>query len=55
MKAAATVTIRDAAHMTPRGRKAIAKWLRSRATLLEKHGDLLAPRFTARYSYVRAK
>lgn len=50
-RAVATVTIKDAAKMTARGRKRIATWLRSRAVLLEKHGDLLAGRFTARYFY----
>lgn len=29
----------------------IANWLRSRAILLEKHGDLMSSRFTARYIY----
>ena len=36
---------------TNAGRKRIAKWLRSRADYLEKHGDLLTEKgsFTARY------
>ena len=50
-KTAAVLTIRDAPKMTMKGRKRIAAWLRSRAVLLEKNGDLLASRFTARYLY----
>jgi phage antirepressor YoqD-like protein len=50
-KSAAIVTIFDGAKMTKAGRKRIAKWLRSRADLLEKHGDLLAPRFVSRWLY----
>lgn len=50
-KAAAIVTIFDAPRMTKAGRKRIAKWLRSRADLLEKHADLMAPRFTSRWLY----
>jgi len=37
--------------MTPKGRKRIAAWLRSRADLLEKHGDLMASKFVSRYIY----
>lgn len=55
MKSAATVVVIDAAYMTMQARKKIANWLRSRARLLEKHGDLLAPRYTARYLYSRVK
>lgn len=50
-KSAAIVTIRDADKMSPKGRKRIAAWLRSRAVLLEQHGDLMAKTFTARYLY----
>ena len=50
-KSAAIVTIKDAAKMNKAGRKKIAAWLRGRAELLEKHGDLMASRFTARYTY----
>lgn len=50
-KIAATVRIIHAAKMTKKGRKQIANWLRSRAVLLEKHGDLMAPRYTAHYNY----
>ena len=50
-KSAAIVTIKDAPKMNMKGRKRIAAWLRSRAVLLEKHGDLMASRFTARYIY----
>lgn len=51
VKSAAIVTIKDAAKMTPAGRRRIAKWLRSRATLLEKHGNLMASRFISRWIY----
>lgn len=50
-KSAAILTIKDADKMTAKGRKRVAAWLRGRAVLLEKHGDLLASRFTARYIY----
>lgn len=50
-KAAAIVTIHDAPRMTKAGRKRIAKWLRSRADLLEKHGDLMAKRCVMRWLY----
>ena len=50
-KSAAIVTIHKPDKMTKKGRKQIANWLRSRAVLLEKHGDLMASRFTARYIY----
>jgi len=50
-KSAAIVTIHYANKMTPKGRKQIAAWLRGRAALLEKHGDLMANRFTSRYIY----
>lgn len=48
---AASVVIYNAADMTLEGRKKVAKWLRSRASWLEKHGDLAAPRFVQRYLY----
>lgn len=51
VKSAAIVTIYDAARMTKAGRKRIAKWLRSRADLLENHGDLMASRFVSRWLY----
>lgn len=50
-KSAAIVTIHDAPNMTKAGRKRIAKWLRSRADLLEKHGDLMAKRCVMRWLY----
>jgi hypothetical protein len=50
-KCAAIVTIHDAPRMTNAGRKRIAKWLRSRADLLEKHGDLMAKRCVMRWLY----
>lgn len=51
MKSAATVVIHGAPKMNRKGRLAIARWLRSRAKLLEKHADLLASRFTSKYYY----
>lgn len=51
MKTAAIITIHNAPKMHHKGRMAIARWLRSRAKLLEKHADLLANRFTSRYYY----
>ena len=50
-KSAAIVTIKDANKMSLAGRRRIAKWLRSRADLLEKHGDLFASRFISRWLY----
>jgi hypothetical protein len=51
VKAAAIVTIHGAPRMTLSGRRRIAKWLRSRAAHLEKHGDLLAERSVQRWLY----
>jgi hypothetical protein len=50
-KSAAIVTIKDAAKMSPRGRRQIAAWLRRQAGFLERNADQLASRFTARYLY----
>ena len=50
-KSAAIVTIKDAARMTPKGRRDIARWLRRQAHFLEKYAKELSPRFTARYLY----
>jgi hypothetical protein len=50
-KSAAIVTIHNAPKMTLEGRRRIAKWLRSRAVCLEKHGDLMGPRYVARWLY----
>jgi hypothetical protein len=51
MVSAAIVTIKDAPEMSKRGRKLVAKWLRQQADFLEKEGDNLSKRFTARYLY----
>ena len=51
--AAATVTIRKAADMTPARRKNVARWLREQARFLERHASELSPRFTARLLYRR--
>ena len=50
-QSAATVTIRRAGEMTPRGRKDIAIWLRHVASAVIKHGPNMAKRFTASYRY----
>ena len=50
-KSAAIVTIKDAAKMSPKGRKDIANWLRRQAAFLERSADQLSSRFTARYLY----
>lgn len=49
--AAAIVTIRRAADMTPAGRRAVAAWLRAQAGGLIKHGKEYDVRFTGRYLY----
>lgn len=51
MKSAAIVTIKDAASMTKKGRKAVANWLRKKASCLEQNGQLYSRRFVARYLY----
>lgn len=48
-KAVATLTLRGSAVATPKGRKALAAWLRKEAAHLEACGHKYAPRFTARY------
>lgn len=50
-KAAAILTIRDAARMTKRGRRQVAAWLRQHAEFLQEHGSEYAGRFTGRYLY----
>lgn len=50
-KEAARVVILRGSDMTLRGRRQIAAWLRRQAKFLERHGDELAPRFTARWLY----
>jgi ribosomal protein L37AE/L43A len=44
-----TLTIRFGAKATPKGRKAIAAWLRKEARHLERCGRDYAPRFSARF------
>jgi hypothetical protein len=48
-RAVATLTIRGAHDTTPKGRRAVALWLRREAKHLERCGREYAPRFTARY------
>lgn len=50
-KAAAIVTIRRADQMTPKGRRAVAAWLRQQAGFLVRYGPQFSARFTARYLY----
>ena len=51
IKAAAILTIRDAADMTPEGRKDIAAWLKQQAKDLVKYGDDYSGELRARYLY----
>ena len=50
---AATFTVKDAAELSPRGRKSIAAWMRRQAALIESEtrSAKLASRFTASYRY----
>lgn len=50
-KVAASLSILRGAEMTTKGRKQIAGWLRRQADFLEKKGDQMATRFTARWRY----
>lgn len=52
-RSAAVLTIKDAADMTPRGAKDIARWLRSQADMLEQADarKALSGRYRARYLY----
>ncbi len=50
-KAAAILTVHNAADMTEEGRKAVVKWLRKQAKFLMDYPNELSPRFTARYLY----
>lgn len=50
-KSAAILTIHRASNMTPKGRMAIAGWLRHQAKLLIRYGSQYSRRFTGRYLY----
>lgn len=50
-KSAAILTVFRAPEMTVSGRRDIVHWLRRQATMLSKHADNLASRYTARYLY----
>ena len=50
-KSAAILTIHRPAEMSRRGRTDIVRWLRRQATMLSRHADKLASRYTARYLY----
>jgi hypothetical protein len=51
-KSAAVLTIFDPANFSPKGKRAIVKWLRYQATFLSRNSRKLAKRFTARYLYL---
>lgn len=53
MKAAATLTITNAARMSLNGRAAVAEWLMRQGGELIREGRHYAPRFRARYLYQR--
>lgn len=50
-RSAVILTVKEAADMTPEGKKEIARWLRRQAKNLEQYGTEYASRFTARYLY----
>lgn len=50
-KAAAVLTIHDAARMTPKVRASVVQWLTKQAILLDQHSEQLSKRYTARYLY----
>ncbi|MDO8596407.1 MAG: hypothetical protein Q7R45_07270 [Sulfuricaulis sp.] len=50
-KSAAILTVHGAGKMTPKGRRAIAGWLRKHAAMLVKYGNNYSRRFTGRYLY----
>lgn len=50
-KAAVILTIYRAAHMSARGRRSVAAWLRRQLRFFETDYKVLAPRFTARCLY----
>lgn len=51
----AIFTIYNAEHMTAKGRKIIAAWLRHQAGMLVKEGNKYAKRFSARYMRHKVK
>lgn len=50
-QSAAVLTIREAGNFTPRGRRAIVRWIRKQADFLSKWGKHYDKRFIARYLY----
>ncbi len=50
-KIAASITIHDAAMMTPKGKKDIVDWLRLQAKMFLKEGDNYSTRFRAAFYY----
>ncbi len=54
-RSAAILTLLDAEDLSPKGRHAVALWLRRQGAYLERHGHELSHRFTARYLKTRRK
>jgi len=52
-RCAVSITIHDAASMTPFGKKAIAEWLREQAKSLVQEGSNYSKLFRASYRYVK--
>jgi hypothetical protein len=55
MKSAAILTIHNAADMTAKGKKDIAKWIDRQKEILLKNNKELSGRYTARYLYNSTK
>ena len=55
-KSAAILTVHKISEMTPKGRKAIIRWLKRQVENIEKHhkDPGFASRYTARYLYTEA-
>ncbi len=49
VRSAAVLTLRDAARMTPKGRREIARWLERQARDLVEFGDQYSGTLRARY------
>ena len=50
-KSAAILTIFEPNNMSRTGRRDIVRWLRRQASMLNRHADKLANRYTASYLY----
>jgi hypothetical protein len=51
LKAAAVLTIKDAANFSADGKRRIVAWLKQQIGFISKHNRELAPTFRARYLY----